>query len=94
MIWITSWRNIWRNKFRSIIVITAVTLGLMAGVFTTAFMRGLSDKRIRTAIETEISHIQIHQKGFTDNLDFKFHFPEAAKIIRQIEELDGVEAAS
>jgi putative ABC transport system permease protein len=94
MIWISSWRNIWRNKFRSMVVIVAVTLGLIAGVFTTAFMRGLSEQRIRSAIETEMSHIQIHRKGFTDNMDFKYYFTGVEDIIRMLEKQSDVQAAS
>ncbi|MBN1337698.1 MAG: ABC transporter permease [Bacteroidales bacterium] len=94
MIWLISWRNVWRNKLRSLVVIIAVTLGLVAGVFTTAFMKGMSEKRISDAIENEISHIQIHQKGFVSNLDFNLCFPDAGIMLNTIQEMDQVIAAS
>lgn len=94
MIWSISWRNVWRNKLRSLVVIIAVTLGLIAGVFTTAFMNGMSERRISDAIENEISHVQIHQKGFTSNLDFNLSFPDADSLLGKIESMDQTVAAT
>jgi putative ABC transport system permease protein len=71
MIWIVSWRNVWRNKLRSGVVISAITMGVFAGVFTMAFYRGMANQRIKSAIKTEVSHIQIHKPEFmkVDELD-------------------------
>lgn len=94
MIWSISWRNVWRNKLRSTVVIIAIALGLFAGVFTSAFMRGMSEQRIDAAIKTEISHIQIHKPGFTDNFDFSLYFRHADSILSKINKMDRVRAAS
>lgn len=67
MIFIIAWKNIWRNKIRSLIVIIAVSIGLFAGVFAAAFMRGLGIQRINSAIENEISSIQIHTPNYILN---------------------------
>jgi hypothetical protein len=40
MIWSIAWKNVWRNRKRSLIVITAVLLGTTAGVFTSGLMKG------------------------------------------------------
>jgi hypothetical protein len=37
----TAWKNIWRNKVRSSVVITAITIGLFAGTFAVATMNGM-----------------------------------------------------
>lgn len=59
-----SWKNIWRNKIRSGIVILAVMLGTLAGVFMSAFMYGLSMQYIRSELVNFTSHIQIHTKAY------------------------------
>ena len=59
-----SWKNIWRNKTRSMVVITAVILGTGAGVFMSAFMYGLSMQYVRSELENFVSHIQIHTQEF------------------------------
>ncbi|MBN3034310.1 MAG: ABC transporter permease [Bacteroidales bacterium] len=94
MIWSIAWRNVWRNRLRSSVVVVAVTLGLLAGVFTTAFMRGLSEKRIQDAIRTEISHIQIHMPGFSDNTDFSMFIPAASGLADTLNGIDVIAAAT
>ena len=63
-----AWKNIWRNRTRSLVVITAVALGLWAGVFASAFVKGMMRKKIETVIKLEMSDFQIHQPGFRDEL--------------------------
>ena len=55
-------RNIWRSKKRSFIIITAVSIGLWAGIFMIAFYNGMIEERINNAITTELSHIQLPLK--------------------------------
>ncbi len=64
MLLLISWRNIWRNKKRSLVILAAIAAGLLGGVFTTALMLGMLDQRFSTAIEQHISHIQIHDPRF------------------------------
>lgn len=50
-----SWKNIWRNKARSLVVIVAVILGTGAGVFMSAFMYGMSMQMVQSEIENHTS---------------------------------------
>jgi len=93
MILSVAWRNIWRNKVRSFVVITAITLGICAGVFSTAFFKGMAEQRIKKVIETETSHIQIHHPDFRQSTDISSFIPDATHIsgnIRQIPNVTGV----
>jgi putative ABC transport system permease protein len=94
MIPAVSWRNVWRNRLRSTVVIVAVALGVFAGVFSTAFMKGMADQRVATAINTELSHIQIHQKGFLLKDEMHLYIKDADKIISHLDKNDSVIAAS
>jgi ABC-type lipoprotein release transport system permease subunit len=85
MIWSVSWRNVWRNKVRSGVVIIAVTLGVFAGVFTLAFMRGMANQRLESAIKTEVSHIQIHTPEFTEVNDIDNYFNHSEKLLEEIQ---------
>ncbi len=67
MIYSVSWRNIWRNRTRSLVIITAVGLGVFAGVFTISFMLGMVNQRIDAVISTEVSNIQIHKPGYLES---------------------------
>lgn len=63
-----AWRNVWRHKVRSFVVITAVGLGLWAGVFASAFVQGMMTQKVDNVIRTELSHFQIHHPEFRDEL--------------------------
>ena len=67
MITSISWKNVWRNKHRSLIVIVAVTLGTVAGVFVAGLMKGWSDQRVNAAIYTEASHLKIQNPEYLNN---------------------------
>lgn len=62
-----AWRNLWRNKLRSILVIASITLGIWAGVFVMAFSFGMNNQRSQDAILTRLSHLQISTSAFVDN---------------------------
>lgn len=75
MIWIIAWRNIWRNKVRSLIVIMAISLGLLGGIFSSGVMKGMGDQRVREAVSRETSHIQIHIPAYLEDNDIQFTIP-------------------
>ena len=89
-----SWRNVWRNKLRSIIIVTAVAIGLTAGIFMTSFYRGMANQRIEKAIRTDIAHIQIHNNKFRENNDINMYIPEAVRMAKNINSLDSVKGVS
>lgn len=94
MIFSIAWRNIWRNKTRSIIMMTAIALGLFAGVFMIAFMQGMVDARIDSATKTELAHLQIHAPHFLDNNETSLLIDDVEKLTEQIAQTTGVVAAS
>ncbi len=94
MIWIVSWRNVWRNKLRSSLVILAITLGILAGVFTVSFYKGMAVQRVKTVINTETSHIQIHNKSYMLNNDPIYYINNINEIIRTIKKIPEVKAVS
>ncbi len=69
-----AWKNIWRNKLRSSIIMGAIALGLFAGTFTTAFINGWMGNTVLSDIKTQLSYIQIHQPEFADNNDISAFF--------------------
>lgn len=58
------WRNIWRNPRRTMVIMTAVIIGVWAMIFLGALMRGISEQMVRNGIATLTGHIQVHHPGF------------------------------
>ena len=61
-----AWRNIFRNKRRTLIAGTAIGIGLTALIFLDAFMIGMQEIMIRTATASFLGDAQIHREGFRD----------------------------
>lgn len=59
-----SWKNVWRNKLRSLVIISAIAIGLYGGIFSNAFFVGMAQQRVKSAIKYETSNIQIHNPEF------------------------------
>ncbi len=89
-----AWRNLWRNPVRSGIVLSALMIGMYAGVFSTTFMHGWMMQRLRAGIETETSHMQVHKPGFKMSEDIKNNFSNSDQLVQKIENVEGVQNAS
>ncbi|MBS1904576.1 MAG: ABC transporter permease [Bacteroidetes bacterium] len=89
-----AWRNVWRHPARSMVIIMSVALGLWAGMFVMSFYVGFGEERVASAIETEISHIQIHHPKFKDDEDVRFSIPNAARVTSVVRSLPQVAAIS
>jgi ABC-type lipoprotein release transport system permease subunit len=90
-----AWKNIWRNRVRSGVIISAITIGMLAGVFTATFYKGWVNQRLEAGVETEVSHIQIHNQEFGDNFELKYFIPESDKLSEELSNesfIDGVSA--
>ena len=87
MIWSIAWKNVWRNKKRSLVVIVAVTLGIIAGVLLMGIMEGWVRQRLDDAIYNEVSHIQIHNNEYIKNEEMYLTVRNLDEITRSIDSL-------
>jgi ABC-type lipoprotein release transport system permease subunit len=92
MLLIIAWRNIWRNKLRSFVVIVSVSLGLVGGIFSMAMMYGMINQRVQNIIENEISHIQVHHPKFTENYEMQYVVSDATELKKKLMTSSEVEA--
>lgn len=94
MILILAWRNIWRNKKRSLIIITAIAVGLCCGLFASATMFGMWDSLINTTIDRALGHFQIHSKSFENEKLLTDTIPNFENILTQLRSTKHVVGAS
>ena len=65
-------------------VITSVVFGILGGIIMIAMSYGLNEERMNNAIESYLSHIQIHNKSFLEDYNIKHtinNFPEIESAI-------------
>ncbi|MDN5203920.1 FtsX-like permease family protein [Fulvivirgaceae bacterium BMA10] len=94
MLFIIAWKNIWRNKTRSLVVIISVMLGLWMGAFLLSYIFGMIDQRLKDAIGNEISHLQIHHPKHSDDHDPQYFIPKSRQLIADLEKNDSVKILS
>lgn len=64
-----SWRNIWRNKRRTLITAAALGVGVLSMVLMLSFVEGFLQRMVRTATEARTGDAQLHAKGYPDTRD-------------------------
>jgi ABC-type lipoprotein release transport system permease subunit len=89
-----AWKNIWRNKSRSLIVITAVTIGVFAGVFSIAVMNSAVVQRIDSAVNEELSHLQVNNKEFRSGIDIQNYIADLPAVTSTLSSTPGVNAVT
>ncbi|MEI7980012.1 MAG: FtsX-like permease family protein [Bacteroidota bacterium] len=92
MIFKIAFKNVWRNKVRSLIVIIAITLGLSGGIFTVSVITGMVEQKVRSGINNEVSHIQVHHPGFLKNYEPRYSIPHPDSIVQVIARIPWVVA--
>lgn len=85
-----SWKNVWRNKARSLVIMSAVTIGLFGGIFSFALMMGGTMQRIDSAIKNETASLQLHNPAYLEESDIKNNIENPKKFIQYIEKLPEV----
>jgi len=89
-----AWRNVWRNRRRSWIIICAVVIGLVGMLFSLAFMEGMMRQTLINALGTHIAHLEIHKKGFENNKIISLNIKNPQEVIQAVAEEPGVVAYS
>ena len=62
-----AWRNLWRNKRRTSVILFAMILGVWAMIVTAAFMRGMANQVLDDTVNNLTAHIQIHHPKYLDD---------------------------
>ncbi len=91
MIFKIAWRNIYRNKKRSLITITSIFAALFLIIFMRALQFGFYDNLIKTVVESYAGYVEVHAKGFWDNQNLENSMVVDNELIKNIESVNGVE---
>ncbi len=67
VIFTLAWRYLWRNHRRTLIMLSAITVGVWAMIFMTALMRGMVDDMLLNGIRNLPGEVQIHHPLYRDD---------------------------
>ncbi|MDN5214250.1 FtsX-like permease family protein [Fulvivirgaceae bacterium BMA12] len=94
MLFTIAWRNVWRQKVRSLVIIGAMVVGLWGLIFAIGFMSGFMDSYLSNALKYEYSHIQVHHPDFKQDQEIKYNIKQGIKKVAEIVTDTNVKAAT
>ena len=91
MIFKIAWRNIYRNRKRSLITITSIFAALFLVILMRALQFGFYDNIIKTVVESYAGYVEVHAEGYWDNQSLDNSMEVDQKLINDISSVEGVE---
>lgn len=85
-----AWRNIWRNKKRSLIIIAAIAVGILSGLFASAVMFGMGDSLVDSTINRDLGHIQVHSLKFEDDKLLTDTIPQLKRVVEKVRKQENI----
>lgn len=89
-----AWRNLFRNRLRTLLTVLAVAGGLVGMLAMESMMRAMGDRMLEALVGSSGGHIQIHREGYRTDQQFTLTVRNADELLRVVRETDGVEGAS
>lgn len=73
-----AWKNIWRNRNRTVITMAAIFFAVILSVATSSLRDGIFDNLIKNVVSFYTGYIQVHKQGYYDEqvLDNSFEASE------------------
>lgn len=81
-----AWRNIWRNKKRTVITIAPIALGLAFAIFFVSIEDGLRDRLENDAVQFMAGHITLEHPAYQDEPAIDIYLTDTEQLRVQIEE--------
>ena len=94
MLFQIAWRNIWRNRVRSLVVIGSVLIGVWSILFIVAFSSAMVGGYVKNAIQNETSHFQLHHPDFVEDKELKYELENPDAALAKIAATPSVKAAT
>ncbi len=85
-----AWRNIWRNKRRSLITAASVLFALFFALIMRSMQLGAYENMIRNVVGVSTGYIQVHAKDFWDEKTLEYSMERNPSLEQKILSTEGV----
>jgi ABC-type lipoprotein release transport system permease subunit len=89
-----AWRNILRNKRRTVISTLAISMGLTALIFLDAFMNGMTVNMIKSATSSFIGEAQVHFEGFNETMEIEKTIKNSGQLVISLQKEPEIKTVS
>ena len=96
-LWTIGYRDLGRNRRRSIFTALAVALGLALLIVMNGYITGVMDDSLQNSIRLQTGHVQLRAPGYVSeelSLQWQDLLPDAAALAAQAQSIAGVQAAA
>jgi putative ABC transport system permease protein len=85
-----SWRNLWRNRKRTLITATAVTMAVLLSTLMSSMQEGTYSKMIDNVVKFYSGYIQVQQPDYWDSRSINDSFEPADSLFETIGQIQGI----
>ncbi|PKL74423.1 MAG: hypothetical protein CVV27_20570, partial [Candidatus Melainabacteria bacterium HGW-Melainabacteria-1] len=82
-----AWRNLRRNRRRTILTLITLIAGCGMIIFNNALFNGGTGQMIEDAVALNSGHLQIHEKGFLDSGTIDYAFVPTPSLLAKLREM-------
>jgi ABC-type lipoprotein release transport system permease subunit len=86
-----AWRNIWRNKKRTLITTLSISGALFLIILMRSMQFGFYDNIINTIVQSYSGYVQVHANGYWDKQSVNNSMEVDEKFINEINSIDGID---
>jgi len=79
-----AWRNIWRNKRRTLITAASIFFAIFFALLMRALQLGSYSNMIDNAVSLYSGHLQIHAQGYWDNKSINNTLVQSRELMNQV----------
>jgi ABC-type lipoprotein release transport system permease subunit len=87
-----AYRNLWRNRRRTLITILSITFAVLLACIMRSMQLGSYDRMIENSVRFYTGYIQVHKKGYWDDKVIDNSMPMDTTVIQGIAGVPGVDA--
>jgi ABC-type lipoprotein release transport system permease subunit len=87
-----AWRNIWRNRRRTLITTASIVAAVFLAAVTRATQEGQYNNMVESTVGTFTGYIQIHKAGYWDESTLNNSFSPTDSLYNTIQNMDEISA--
>ena len=85
-----AWRNIWRQKRRTLITASAIAAAMLLSLFMRSMQEGSYARNLDNAARAYSGYLQLQQPEFSENQSIDKLLPGDARFLEKIHQIEGV----
>lgn len=85
-----AWKNIWRNKARTAITISAIYFAVILSTIAESLKQGIFDNLVNNIVSIYTGYIQIHKKGYYEEQILDNSFSQSSLIEKKVKSIGNI----